>query len=213
MFKLLALVAGCLSAPLDFVPKVIRCPVNNQAAADALESMESLDIWSHGLAIGNLADIHVSTSRELEEVLAALGLEDETACSIKIKDLNSLLGSASRMRSAPLTDLSDESYFKDYQVYANIVAKVEEWVTSYPNLITYYKSIGSSVEGRAIPAFKITDPSATGLKRAIFWNGGQHAREWYNLALIRGLRQAPSCTLLASFWLPIQMETQTFNLG
>lgn len=49
---------------------------------------------------------------------------------------------------------------------------------TYPSYATFNESIGMSVEGRKIPSLKISDPSATGPKKAVFWNGGQHAREW-----------------------------------
>jgi murein tripeptide amidase MpaA len=67
----------------------------------------------------------------------------------------------------------------------------------FPQYVTLIDSIGLSVEGRKIPALKITNSTATGPKRAIFWNGGQHAREWVS----------PSTVL----YLAHQLVTQTTN--
>lgn len=125
-----------------------------------------------------IVDIHVSSAKELDAVYGALEVA-ATDCTVKVANLDSLLSSdASLMKSAPLKDTSDNVFFRDYQNYANIVAKLEEWADAYPTLITYIPSIGKSVEGRDIAGIKITDSSFGGVKKAIFWNGGQHAREW-----------------------------------
>jgi len=77
------------------------------------------------------------------------------------------------------------AFFDNYRRYAEIVTELKNLATKYPAITKFTPSIGKSVEGRDIPAITI---SASGFKNAtikrIFWQGGQHAREWIGPATV-----------------------------
>jgi len=76
-------------------------------------------------------------------------------------------------------------FFDDYRRYADIVTELKTLASQYPSLTKFNPSIGKSVQGRDIPAITI---SASGFAnqtiKRIFWQGGQHAREWIGPATV-----------------------------
>jgi carboxypeptidase A1 len=74
-----------------------------------------------------------------------------------------------------LTDNSD--FFDDYRSYNDFVTFLNNLQSQYPSLVTVVK-LGKTVEGRDIVGVKITSQKGPTKKPAIFYNGGQHAREW-----------------------------------
>jgi len=78
-----------------------------------------------------------------------------------------------------------QGFFDNYRRYAEIVAELQLITAKYPTLTKFTPSIGKSLEGRDIPAITI---SALGFNNAtvnrIFFQGGQHAREWIGPATV-----------------------------
>jgi len=76
-------------------------------------------------------------------------------------------------------------FFDNYRRYSEIVAELKTLASTYPAITKLIPSIGKSLEGRDIPAIII---SASGFNNAtikrIFWQGGQHAREWIGPATV-----------------------------
>jgi len=60
--------------------------------------------------------------------------------------------------------------------------RLEYLRAAYPNIITTNATIGLSLEGRRIAAARITG-SENKLKKRVYWQGGQHAREWIGPAV------------------------------
>jgi len=74
-----------------------------------------------------------------------------------------------------LTDDSD--FFDDYRSYDDFVQFLNNLQSKYPDLVTVVH-LGKTVENRDIVGVKITSKKGPANKPAIFYNGGQHAREW-----------------------------------
>ena len=83
-----------------------------------------------------------------------------------------------------LPTLSNDAFFFDYQSYESIHYQLKKWQIQYPDLVFLNQSIGRSIEGRDIPMIKITNLLNTSPKKAIWLNGGQHAREWISPATV-----------------------------
>ena len=95
----------------------------------------------------------------------------------------------------------DSSFFDDYRSYAEIVAYYNQFTVDFPDLASVVE-IGPSIEGRELIALTITAPGSQPGKPTLFFNGGQHAREWISPAattwiadrLIRGYGSDPFIT-------------------
>jgi murein tripeptide amidase MpaA len=69
-------------------------------------------------------------------------------------------------------------WFNDFKNLTQINAKLDEWSTARPDLITPI-TIGNSIEGRPIRGLRIAGTGGTSPSRpAVLLNGVQHAREW-----------------------------------
>ncbi|KAJ3356409.1 hypothetical protein HDU83_001200 [Entophlyctis luteolus] len=80
---------------------------------------------------------------------------------------------------------SFDPFFLDYQGYEAVLAKMEEWAINRPDVVIFNKTIALSHFNRSVPALIITNqtiPSSS--KKAIWWNGMQHAREWISLSTV-----------------------------
>ncbi|KAJ9056419.1 hypothetical protein DSO57_1033239 [Entomophthora muscae] len=76
------------------------------------------------------------------------------------------------------SDTSSGDYFKKYHRYGTIKSTLHNWAAKHPKIATFIPSIGKTHEGRDIFAFKIATKGNSQRKRGIWFNGGQHAREW-----------------------------------
>jgi murein tripeptide amidase MpaA len=73
------------------------------------------------------------------------------------------------------TDNSD--FFDDYRSYEDFIQFLNNLQSQYPDLVTGV-TIGKTVQGRDIVGIKVTSNKGPANKPKIFYNGGQHAREW-----------------------------------
>jgi len=72
---------------------------------------------------------------------------------------------------------TDERFFQTYRTLEEFNRFLDDLVTGYPDLVTK-KTIGRTVEQRAINGITITSSKNKDSKIGIVYNGGQHAREW-----------------------------------
>jgi len=79
--------------------------------------------------------------------------------------------------SLSIEQAGDEEFFRTYRDLAAFNRFLDDLKTGFPDLVTQ-KSIGNSVDGRAINGITITSKKKTDGKIGIVYNGGQHAREW-----------------------------------
>jgi carboxypeptidase T len=71
----------------------------------------------------------------------------------------------------------------DYHSYSTLVSDLNQLASDYPDIAKVYY-IGTSVEGRQIPAIKISDNAASDVdegENKILFTGTHHAREWISL--------------------------------
>jgi murein tripeptide amidase MpaA len=183
-FALFGLALGCLhdtaggaasggsgSARVDFsgnsVVRLVPQDLRTMRLALALAD----DMWSHGAAVGKPLDLRVDA-----ESLAAMrraGLPIE----VLIEDLEALIA-AERSRLAERAEggiAGGDAWFADFKTYAQINAKLDEFVAARPDICSVI-TFGTSLEGRAMKALRISNAPAGA--PAILFNACQHAREW-----------------------------------
>jgi murein tripeptide amidase MpaA len=78
------------------------------------------------------------------------------------------------------------SWFDNYHPFSEIVAFYQNLTKENPLTATYIASIGSTVEGRDIPAVMLGSLTAS---KKIFIQGGQHAREWISHTTVAYIAQ------------------------
>ena len=81
------------------------------------------------------------------------------------------------------TKLLKDTWFEDYHDYSAIVQWYKEKAAEYPNLVTFVPSIGTTNEGRDMPAVHITAASKKGGAK-IYLQSLIHAREWITGAVL-----------------------------
>jgi len=152
--------------------KVIRVLVEREDQLEQLNKLQedlNLDIWS-GDSVLNLGwnDIRVASASQEEQIR-----EIVPQVTTIIEDVQPLIDAQTQKLGA--------GWFDSYHRYAEIVAYLQNVSSLYPNLATFVPSIGLSVEGRNIPAIVI---SGSPSNNKIWFNGGQHAREWIGPATV-----------------------------
>eukprot|EP01120_Amphizonella_sp_Union-15-10_P014818 TRINITY_DN7348_c0_g1_i3.p1 TRINITY_DN7348_c0_g1~~TRINITY_DN7348_c0_g1_i3.p1 ORF type:complete len:453 (-),score=96.70 TRINITY_DN7348_c0_g1_i3:111-1370(-) len=148
--------------------KVVRAYLNREQISQ-LEQYD-LDIWSDALSLG-FNDIRVSP--EQLTLLDRLNITYQ----IFIANVQDLIDQEERSLAA-----APAAFFDTYQRYSAIVAYLQLLSQTYRQITTFVPSIGTTVEGRNIPALLISVELGKNIsaaaKNTIFITGGQHAREW-----------------------------------
>jgi len=155
--------------------KVVSVSVSSEQEINLLEKILNnaleTDIWSNeGILVQGENHIRMTNS--------TLSLVNHHfASKILIEDVQKLIDSSEPEK--------DEAFFDNYRRYAEIVTELQNWNKKYPTLTKLIPSIGKSVEGRDIPAISISALGFTNTSiQRIFFQGGQHAREWIGPAVV-----------------------------
>ena len=152
------------------------CKIKDRSQLNLLRSLQQksgIDVWGRRIVIGNVARVRVIDAIQKNELLSVFNASE---CTLKTDDLQQWIADKETVLTVASANFGT-GFFDKYQSYDAIKSKLHEWSTAYPNLVFYNQSIGKSYEERNIPMIKITNLKATGPKKAIWWNAGQHARE------------------------------------
>jgi hypothetical protein len=133
-----------------------------------LEQTSSIDIWEHHpLNLNSQFKVLVKDDEDESRLKRIVRCK-----SVELKTENDVVHS---MKKKP--------FFQTYHSYDEIVDKINEWAEMFPDLLSV-SSIGKSIENRDLIMLNITDKDYYGPKKVIWWNGGQHAREWISPAVV-----------------------------
>lgn len=173
LLSLLPLVAA---VPIDYVEHVVRCSYEDAQAPHLLREIDGVDVW--GIQ-DKAVDIRLTSTFHEQLVKDFFGAD---ACQTLISDLDALLKDNERSQQwiemPEVNGRQVDEFFKNYHPFATLVSRMKEIAAKFPGFAEYTASIGKSFEGRDIPALKITNFKNTNPKKGIWWNSGQHAREW-----------------------------------
>jgi len=144
-----------------------------------LQNHSERDVWSND---GNLAP-GVNHIRVKNTTISFIKAHFEIEPFIA--DIQDLIDQIDRETEKSLAN-KPQAFFDNYRRYAEIVAELQRLANAYPKIAQYKPSVATSVGGRAIPAIVIS--GAGGFKNdsinRIFFQGGQHAREWIGPATV-----------------------------
>ncbi|KAJ9056417.1 hypothetical protein DSO57_1033236 [Entomophthora muscae] len=150
--------------------KLLECHVSSKEQA---KPFADLDVWSFDVNAKNFT-IRTVNNAELSLVRSL------AKCTVIEQDLSRVIDDKPQftpsLKRASLGRLYDQ-FFANFQSYASIKNALQTWASAHAEIATFIPSIGKTHEGRDIFAFKISTPSSSP-KKAIWVNGGLHAREW-----------------------------------
>jgi len=147
---------------------VIRATVANDEQKQLIEDLY-VDVWSHESNVIVGVENDMAVSEEQLDALVDAGLEYE----VLIQDLEANLSDERKFLEN--TTANADEWYTAYHRYEDIIVHINEIAKSAR--VTLTPSIGKTVQGRDIPGLVISEGDPTG-KKKIFFNGGQHAREW-----------------------------------
>ncbi|XP_072163476.1 carboxypeptidase B-like [Diadema setosum] len=147
-----------------------------------LSSLESkldgkVSFWSHPRTTQRSTDVLVPPRflDEFKELLESVGLE----FSVMINDVQALIDETTRSQEI---DAAADFDYSVYHTYAEIQQWTADIATQYSSMVERFQ-IAESGEGRQINALKIST-GGFGTRKAVYWQGGIHAREWISPATL-----------------------------
>jgi len=152
---------------------VLKYDITNEDQMKVIYDL-GVDVWSRDsvLAIG-MNDIMVSSAQK--RLLASHGIHHK---GVMVADVEELLN-AERIILKRLHAQPNADWFGSYHTYEQITSYYQNLTTFYSSISKWVPSIGSSIQGRAIPALTVGNGD-----KKIFFQGGQHAREWIGPATV-----------------------------
>ncbi|XP_077990588.1 carboxypeptidase B-like [Glandiceps talaboti] len=155
--------------------KVLRVDVEkelNLKVMKRLHSQGEFDFWNFP------RDLMVSPEQleYVHGVFAKYGMDYH----VMIDNVQSLIDNQVSKRTQPSIHLSDYDFTRYYDL-SEIENWVKEMAETYPSLVTDFV-VGPSFEGREMRALKVGS-SENSSKKAVWFHGGIHAREWISPAV------------------------------
>jgi len=151
--------------------KVIRIQEADRLLFDTLYALH-FDIWSHGG--GQELDVNVNPQQL--RTIDAMGLK----YTVLIEDVGELIQREDREIAA---NKDNADFFLNYHQYNEVRDYFSGLATSNPDKVTFIPSIGKSIQGADLFGIRIST-SKTDTKPIIWYNGGQHAREWVSISTV-----------------------------
>jgi hypothetical protein len=147
---------------------VVRAIVENEAQlARVLRICPKVHSCHVGVGV-----VEVVADKRQQRELRREGIRYE----VRIADLQPMLAQERvRIEAAAEGGVAGASFFDDFKPYTDIMAQLDALAAARPDLAQVL-NVGTSVEGRAIKAIRISGSLAT--KPGIIVTGCQHAREW-----------------------------------
>ncbi|XP_072048178.1 carboxypeptidase B-like [Amphiura filiformis] len=173
-------VAGCLAVRYDGY-ETIRIEPQNHEQRTWLQILElslkdKIDVWQSSALEGHPMDVMVAPrfQAELKEILDV----QQVPYHVMIKDVQSLVDTQTKD-----VGTSNDFDYTQYHTYDEIQQWVVDFSAQYPSIVSMYK-LTTSFEGRDVHGIKLTGTGGTQPKKAVWWQGGIHAREWISPATV-----------------------------
>ena len=165
--------------------QVIRTFPDSEEKLELLKSIESsVETWTP--VSGNMTSVDIMISPKQIPLVKALLKCSNIKYSTTILDLQRAIDveniETDRVPEfkGTCSSISGMSW-SQYQAYNTFVSYMDCLSSTYENLVTVY-TIGSSSEGRPLKVVKVGKPGSQ--KKAIWIDGGIHAREWISPASV-----------------------------
>ncbi|CAF3860754.1 unnamed protein product [Rotaria sp. Silwood1] len=170
---------------------------NNEQGAKLLDFshtayQKNIDFWSNNY--GTNMPIDVSIAPESINSFAEFLSSDDMKIKYDVimKDIDAVIERQNLIHKLkPSSVFVDDFAYDKYHPIEEIHAWIDKMVKTYPKLATPFK-VGKSYEKREMKGLKISsnkravkvDGTPVNKKKAVWWDGGIHAREWISSATI-----------------------------
>ncbi|CAF4417589.1 unnamed protein product [Rotaria sp. Silwood2] len=161
-------------------------------AFSRIAHLHDINFWSEHFRIHEPIDVRVPPE-------AIDGFADFlTSDGVKIKhvvhmaDIGAIIERQRILQNLPPSSSNPNDFAYDkYHTVEDIHAWVDQIVATYPEIVTPF-TVGKSYENRDMKGFKISskkmatkrDGTKATTKKAVWWDGGIHAREWISPATV-----------------------------
>ncbi|UJR21272.1 hypothetical protein I4U23_024366 [Adineta vaga] len=169
--------------------------INNEQAARLLDfsrlaHQQKINFWSDEFRM-NMPIVVSVAPESLESFATYLSSDDlKIKYDVIMKDIGSVIeGQKLIHKLEPSTVNADDFAYDKYHPIEEIHAWIDKMVQTYPNLASSFV-VGQSYEKRDLKGLKISsnkaavksDGTPVNAKKAVWWDGGIHAREWISPA-------------------------------
>eukprot|EP01113_Clastostelium_recurvatum_P004483 TRINITY_DN1197_c0_g1_i1.p1 TRINITY_DN1197_c0_g1~~TRINITY_DN1197_c0_g1_i1.p1 ORF type:complete len:452 (+),score=113.63 TRINITY_DN1197_c0_g1_i1:65-1357(+) len=166
---------------------LVRTTLQTQEHVDLVDNL-GLDVWSDS-SMAHIGDMDIMMTKD--DLLAMM----DSGISVRVinHDVGALVrNERARIQSSPagirhtpsLVGAHASSFYAEYHPSSAIFTYLQTLAASFPRLVRYITTIGTTIQGRPIPALVITGPIQNPNKKKIFIQGLQHAREWISPAVV-----------------------------
>ncbi|CAF3973238.1 unnamed protein product [Adineta steineri] len=162
------------------------------SAFSHIAHLHDINFWSEHFRIDESVDVRVPPAAvdSFAEFLTLDGVKIEYV--VHMADVGAIIENQRIVQNLTrlLSNTNDFAYDK-YHTLEEIHAWIDQMVSTYSELATPF-SVGKSYENRDIIGFKISSKkmatklngTKTAMKKAVWWDGGIHAREWISPATV-----------------------------
>eukprot|EP01113_Clastostelium_recurvatum_P000001 TRINITY_DN0_c0_g1_i1.p1 TRINITY_DN0_c0_g1~~TRINITY_DN0_c0_g1_i1.p1 ORF type:complete len:445 (-),score=152.65 TRINITY_DN0_c0_g1_i1:68-1372(-) len=189
---LLLALGAYASSEYDYVSyagyKAIRATITTEEQVSVIEKM-GMDVWSHD-SVATMDDLTINVNPEQLAALESLDvqyhvLNHDVGASIAAEREELLHREATPLQPqfGVAINATAPAWYNSYHTAAEIFQYLQTMANSFPSLMKYTASIGTTVNNNPIPALVITGTSGNN-KKKVFVQGGQHAREWVGPATV-----------------------------
>ncbi|CAF0886703.1 unnamed protein product [Rotaria sordida] len=170
---------------------------NNEQVAKILEFSRSahihgINFWSEEFRIN--VPIDVSIPPEVIDSFAEYlsSFDDKIKYDVVMKDIGAVIDKQKLLHKLRPSIVNDDDFAYDkYHTIDDIHAWIDKMVQTYPTLASTF-TVGQSYEKRNMKGLKISssklatklDGTSVNKKKAVWWDGGIHAREWISPATV-----------------------------
>ncbi|KAL7747975.1 hypothetical protein RI367_006723 [Sorochytrium milnesiophthora] len=153
--------------------KIVRLHNPSAKVRELVSTGKGLDLWGAG---SDHIDVRVKNLDAVEQLKARV--QQPIDYSVVVDDLQAVLDREAESLNVVHADATT-NWFAAYHTYPDIVKYLSQTCTTYKQMCTAVPSIGKSVQGRDIVAYRLSSTKGNrNSKPQIFFQGLQHAREW-----------------------------------
>ncbi|CAJ0564921.1 unnamed protein product, partial [Mesorhabditis spiculigera] len=147
------------------------------------EKDHDLDFWKGPTAPGK--EIHLMVDEDKTAFIERALSRRNISHTIMIADVEKVIVDQKKKRAKIDSELRLRDWregkinfnLAQYHSFADVINYLNALAVTYPELVSV-QPIGTTHEGRQIPLIKITNKRLPGPKKAVWVDGGIHAREW-----------------------------------
>ncbi len=177
----------------------VSVPLDGEVMQQLVALGVSVDHYEHGPDDSISFYVSPSELQTLQEENIRFRIEIEDYAAFYAQQTALDAANLSQMERTPnVANGFDLGSMGGFYTYDEVVAKLDEMLQDYPNLVTARESIGTSIEGRDIWMVKISDnPNSDEAEPVAYFDAVHHAREPLSMAT----------TINYMFWLLENYET------